>query len=408
MNRMAAMSDTPLSARGRRYCSTGCGKIRIGCIWGGLGFILNRSDGAEAKPSDVTLAGQTLDLWNGIIESNFQFEGQTVRVQTACHPELDALAVRIVSPLVGMGKLGVRLAFPYASPEIDMADWDSPLKHETRCETSDGAAEFRRTLDGDRYFARLKWTNGNFKQLGPHEFSIMASGGNELDVVIHFSPETHANALPSAEQILQASADRWEQFWTGGAAIDLSGSSDSRANELERRIVLSQYNTALHCAGPMPPPETGLLFNSWYGKSHLEMHWWHGVHFAAWNRFELFEREPRFLSADFAGGETDGAAAGIRWRSLAEDGGAGGARFAFTHWAAADLAAAASDLLRGALLSPDADERDDWTKWSEIVFETANFHGEFCGAGRGSICAWAADEIRAGECGCHGDEESDV
>jgi len=67
-----------------------------------------------------------------------------------------------------------------------------------------------------------------------------------------------------------------EQFWLSGAAIDLSNSTDPRAAELERRIVLSQYNTALHCA-PMPP-RTGLLFNTWYGKSHLEMHWWHGVH----------------------------------------------------------------------------------------------------------------------------------
>jgi hypothetical protein len=261
---------------------------------GRLGFVLIRADRAEAKASDVTLAGQTLDLWSGVIESSFRFEGRDVRVQTACSPQLDALAVRIVSPLVGLGKLGVRLAFPYASPEMDMADWNSPLKHQTHCEKFDGSAEFRRVLDGDRYFARLKWTNGNLQQPGPHEFSILASGGDQLDLVIHFSPEFRRDVLPRAEQILQASTEHWERFWTHGAAIDLSGSSDARAAELERRIVLSQYNTALHCAGPMPPPETGLLFNSWYGKSHLEMHWWHGVHFAAWNRFDLLERSLDF------------------------------------------------------------------------------------------------------------------
>ncbi|MGD0464084.1 MAG: glycoside hydrolase family 65 [Tepidisphaeraceae bacterium] len=261
---------------------------------GRVGFILKRADGSEAKPSDVALAGQTLDLWTGVIASNFQFEGRQVAVQTACHPELNSLAVRIVSPLVGAGKLGVRLAFPYASPEMDMADWNSPHKHETRCEKSEGGAEFRRTLDGDRYWARVKWTSGSLKQVGPHEFSILASRGDRLDIVVHFSPQPGAFALPSAEQILRASADHWERFWTQGAAMDLSGSGDARAAELERRIVLSQYNTALHCAGVMPPPETGLLFNSWYGKSHLEMHWWHGVHFAAWNRFELFERSLDF------------------------------------------------------------------------------------------------------------------
>jgi len=59
---------------------------------------------------------------------------------------------------------------------------------------------------------------------------------------------------------------------------------------LERRIVLSQYLTAIQCAGSIPPQETGLVCNSWYGKFHLEMHWWHAVHFALWNRLELLER----------------------------------------------------------------------------------------------------------------------
>ena len=40
----------------------------------------------------------------------------------------------------------------------------------------------------------------------------------------------------------------------------------------------------------MPPQETGETFNSWYGKSHLEMHWWHAAHFALWNRVALLER----------------------------------------------------------------------------------------------------------------------
>jgi hypothetical protein len=59
--------------------------------------------------------------------------------------------------------------------------------------------------------------------------------------------------------------------------------------ELERRIVLSQYLTRIQCAGNTPPPETGLTYNSWYGKPHLEMHWWHGVHFALWGRIGLLK-----------------------------------------------------------------------------------------------------------------------
>jgi hypothetical protein len=72
--------------------------------------------------------------------------------------------------------------------------------------------------------------------------------------------------------------------------VDLSGCTDPRAEELERRIVLSQYLTAIHCAGSTPPQETGLVTNSWRGKFHLEMHWWHAAHFALWNHTPLLER----------------------------------------------------------------------------------------------------------------------
>ena len=63
-----------------------------------------------------------------------------------------------------------------------------------------------------------------------------------------------------------------------------------RGRELERRIVLSQYLTAVNCSGTMPPQETGLVANSWHGKSHLEMHWWHAAHFATWGRPELLAK----------------------------------------------------------------------------------------------------------------------
>ncbi|HEU0253316.1 MAG TPA: hypothetical protein VFR12_09820, partial [Pyrinomonadaceae bacterium] len=50
------------------------------------------------------------------------------------------------------------------------------------------------------------------------------------------------------------------------------------------------------CCGSMPPQETGLTVNSWYGKFHLEMHWWHAAHFALWNRLPLLERSLAWYS----------------------------------------------------------------------------------------------------------------
>ncbi|MGD0767819.1 MAG: glycoside hydrolase family 65 [Tepidisphaeraceae bacterium] len=255
---------------------------------GRIGLILTKPDGSEAGVGDVRAIGQTLDLWTGAIDSRFDFAGQTVRVQTACHPEQDALAVRVIG-----ANVGIRLAFPYPSPRMDMADWDSPGKHETRCQTRDARTDIDRTLDADRYSASLQ-SNGQLRQSAKHEFSIQGGQGGTLDLVIRFSPQPRGDALSAVDETFKAAADYWERFWSRGSAIDLSGSSDPRAAELERRIVLSQYNTALNCSGPMPPQESGLLFNTWYGKSHLEMHWWHGVHFAAWGRFELLERSLDF------------------------------------------------------------------------------------------------------------------
>ena len=47
----------------------------------------------------------------------------------------------------------------------------------------------------------------------------------------------------------------------------------------------------------MPPQETGLTCNSWYGKFHLEMHYWHAAHFASWGRPALLERSLGWYNA---------------------------------------------------------------------------------------------------------------
>lgn len=47
----------------------------------------------------------------------------------------------------------------------------------------------------------------------------------------------------------------------------------------------------------VPPQETGLVHNSWHGKFHLEMHWWHAAHFALWNRLELLEKSLPWYSS---------------------------------------------------------------------------------------------------------------
>ena len=40
----------------------------------------------------------------------------------------------------------------------------------------------------------------------------------------------------------------------------------------------------------MPPQESGLTYNTWFGRPHLEMTWWHVTDFALWNRPEVVEQ----------------------------------------------------------------------------------------------------------------------
>jgi hypothetical protein len=92
----------------------------------------------------------------------------------------------------------------------------------------------------------------------------------------------------------------WSSFWEEGGAVQLNKSTHPKALELERRIVQSQYIQASNTAGCMPPQETGLVCNSWYGKPHGEMYLWHCAHFPLWNRPELLERsleDMKFLPA---------------------------------------------------------------------------------------------------------------
>src|ERR1700690_3381361 len=121
---------------------------------GQIGFGLKHADGSLAQTNDLTDIEQTLDLWDGKIVSFFKFDGQPVTVETVCDPKLDALAVRVNSPLLKVGRLKIQIHFPYGTGETTTADWSKPDAHETILSRPDSScAEFQRKLDNDIYFA---------------------------------------------------------------------------------------------------------------------------------------------------------------------------------------------------------------------------------------------------------------
>jgi hypothetical protein len=259
---------------------------------GQIGLLMLRGDEA-AVANDLSEVRQQLDLWTGTLHSRFKVSGSEVYVQTAAHPDLDLLAVSIESRMIREGRLALRLGFPYGSPEMKAADWNHPRQHESKLTSQlQRGVRIHRKLDADEYHVAVEWAgDASFQSDEAHQFILTPDRSSEkLTFVVAFSPQPFRPALPSAAATLVRAGEHWRKFWNSGGAVDLSGSSDSRAAELERRVVLSQYLTAIQCSGSAPPQETGLTVNSWYGKFHLEMHWWHAAHFALWNRAPLLER----------------------------------------------------------------------------------------------------------------------
>lgn len=345
---------------------------------GRIGLRLTKADGTPAGIDDLSNTSQTLDLWAGLLSSRFELEGQEVKVQTVCHPEQDILAVHIESPLLSQNRLRLTLAFPYGREDWkNAADWDHPDRHQTLARTDGNRADFTRILDADRYYVRVVCSEGGeIQNTSPHHYEIRQTDGQTLEIVFAFSPNESTQPLPDFETARSAAARHWEKFWTTGGAIDFSDCADPRAAELERRVVLSQYLTAIQCSGSLPPQETGLTGNSWYGKFHLEMHWWHAVHFALWDRLPLLERSlswyQSILPAAKAAAQFQGYR-GARWPKMTSPDGRDSPSTVgvFLIWQQPH------PIYYAELCYRAHEDRETLERYRDIVFETAGFMASY-------------------------------
>ena len=256
---------------------------------------LCNANGTALQTSQISGLVRTMNLWSGVQTSSYQVSGQPVTVETCVHPALDAVVVRIESPLVASGALQVSVDFPY--PALANNSWVgnfSPTNGNTTTMTMNGGsrADFAQTLDTTNYDVSLAWSPGGeifaVGNTSPNRFLLSAPGTNCLEFICAFSNAPISVALPTVEQSLVDTSNHWMNFWSTGGAIDLSGSSDSRWFELERRIVLSEYELAAQDAGSWPESENGLMgIDPWVGQFHMEMLWWHLAHYALWNRWSM-------------------------------------------------------------------------------------------------------------------------
>ncbi len=259
---------------------------------------------AEGEISPDMLDGifQELDLYSGVLKSRFMLKGVECLVETACDNgeeggSYDTIGVKVESVLLKEGTLSLNMVFPYGSHVKSASDFESPGLHETEViDRNDGYLVLKRTLDRDTYYVTVTMGRGVRVLVGQGKVEghkvVFKAEGNTMELGIHFSRELPQEAAKgvSAAQVLERSGVYWKNFWEKGGALQLCQSPDPRAKELERRIILSLYLLAVNSCGSAPPQETGLTCNSWYGKMHLEMYFWHCAWAPLWGHTELLER----------------------------------------------------------------------------------------------------------------------
>lgn len=241
---------------------------------------------------------QSVDLWSGVITSSFSLNGSNVEVTTVGSPEADTVAINIVSSLLS-GNMGVVFDFPYATGKNK---FDAPFvglfnassNHTTSLEVSKGRAVITHTLDATTYTARIAWENNatlTRVNAEEHKYILRSVDGNKaLSFSVEYTKDAGKHVCVLFNDVLESSKTWWADYWSTGAFISLPTATNSSADELQRRIILSQYLLAVNGAGKDPAQESGLVNNGWYGKFHLEMVFWHLAHWMFWSKWDLYDR----------------------------------------------------------------------------------------------------------------------
>ncbi len=270
---------------------------------------------------------QTLNLWKGQINSAYTLDGKAVKVQTTCHPNIDMMAACVETPAPVADGIyqGICLRFPYPTGghADDACLWGVDNKHNTEVIRQDAnSALLKRTLDATTYYVDVRWEGQATLTEKARNYWVLKPAEDKLNFTCRFvAEEPAAEVLPAFAETMEASATHWTAFWSNGGIVDFSQCTDPRAKELERRVVLSQYLLAIQSAGSTPPQETGLTYNSWYGKYHLEMIWWHQAWQPLWGHGDLLARTMKWYeSAEPMAREIAKRSGfdGIRWMKMTD------------------------------------------------------------------------------------------
>lgn len=203
--------------------------------------------------------------------------------------ESDNVAFQIESSLLSSGDLEIFLDFPFPpihttkyKYEVFVGSYDFPLNHSLLFYPSeeDGAVHIHHEMQETSYFVNLRWptdvplglskdeadgsttTTAHRYTLSQVKTSNSSSGASNMSFTANFSPDKGTPDLPVTIQERNPLA--WNDYWEEGGFVDLTGSTNPNATELQRRIVLSQYHVRVNSAADgQSPQESGLMNNGW-------------------------------------------------------------------------------------------------------------------------------------------------
>ena len=292
---------------------------------GHVGFRIKLENGSLATPDDLRDIKQRLNPYKGEIQSSFSVEGFSVKVLTFADPKEDIIYTKVESPLLKIGRLSFQLDFPFPSQQfLDEGVTNAyPEKHKSYL--SDSAPRhlvFQHQIDSLHYPVAIQANQLiQAQQLSAHTYEIKANHSAQIELAVGFGDikmgDFHRKRLLGRNE--------WKHYWNQGGMIDFGQVKDQRAKELERRMVLSMYLAKVQSISNEPPQETGLVYNSWFGRPHLEMTWWHLMHFVYWNKGEYLEQVLPWYERNFkeakALAQRQGLR-GVRWQKMTDpDGG---------------------------------------------------------------------------------------
>lgn len=304
-------------------------------------------DGTYLTSDKLSDINQTLDITTGVLKSDFIVSYASheykVSVETVCDNKSDTVAFRVESELLKKG-LCVDIHFPYASCDITGSDWLDDKIHydevvgiseEKYVDESSNTADkifkysntsyidniykIKRQIDDTHYSVYIK-TNGQLEKADKHRYRInkadstdilylcagfvdgdgiydsiakkqlsnTSSGSNPYSIITNSKNMSEIyekfTSADTFEEVKENIHTFWHNYWSSGKFLYHEN------DELMRRVILSQYLLIVNDSGYIPPAETGLTCNSWYGKAHLEMHYWHMAWAALWGHPELLEK----------------------------------------------------------------------------------------------------------------------